>query len=982
MAYEAVKMRVAMGGTRDVAEERRKREREEREARERRQAAEWEAERQRLAELEKRNAESLRLAERERAQREAERHRRAREEEQQRREEAERELAFTRRAEAEERKRRAEAKKKAQHQKAMEEEERERKKEEGWQAIQQKIAETKQKRRRKEAEEAQCRLVEQEEMKHREVEREAARQRLADEEERKSEMEAEREKKHREEVERAAARQRLAKEEERQRREEAEKELTRKRQAEAEERKRRAEAKREAQRQKAAEEERQHRQKAELEIVRQRIAEKRHREEAKEQAIMEAEQQKLVHQEEQKQREEAEWNMFQQRMAEEEQQRHREEAKDVALQERHQKEEMEREAERQELAEEVKKEEMKCREEERALNEYKNNPIGKVKCSGQEYEDAINENKEVSLQSSFTHQLTIPLKIVQIPSSSVEDRLTTFSAENQVTSTNYPTVEDLDSVKDDSDGSLEDDASSNSDDDDVPEMVNPVDEVYRQIWAMEFSDDKANDQEWLMKAQTFCLFHFSKEKGLNETQLDMLLYDLSSASFLSDSKEFFRLTKGLAALCIVSSEAGSEDETLQTSSLRGLLYCCGIKCGYLKTVHVNMMSVDDKELLQMVPSLTEASLHCLVSLSSPSTSFSVDSDQLRQSIHYIETHQVPLKVVKDAITYNPQFLMKSLQSSIEKRSDKSLVQLVRELSQNQFSGESKLLSGGILMTIMDCMSSQKIEHMQTTSLTEARKALTEESLAEAREALIRLSGVSISVKDDLASVVSYLSYALYASKKYKPRLTQLISLSILLLSHEQKKNCLLEVLTGEGKSCIIAMFAAALGMLGKKVDIVTSSSVLAQRDAKVWADFYAAFALTATHNTETKERLTTRQKSKADKKRESIYSHNIVYGTVGSFSADILREKFEMREVRGDRGFQAAIVDEVDMLMMDEGVQFTYLSHRLALLRHIEPIIALVWAAVRKHSPLLTVDGEVLFADVANYFDEVVPDDINTGNFP
>ena len=46
------------------------------------------------------------------------------------------------------------------------------------------------------------------------------------------------------------------------------------------------------------------------------------------------------------------------------------------------------------------------------------------------------------------------------------------------------------------------------------------------------------------------------------------------------------------------------------------------------------------------------------------------------------------------------------------------------------------------------------------------------------------------------------------------------------------KGRLLENLTGEGKSCVIAMVAAAYALLGRTVDIVTSSPVLSQRNAE------------------------------------------------------------------------------------------------------------------------------------------------------
>ena len=59
------------------------------------------------------------------------------------------------------------------------------------------------------------------------------------------------------------------------------------------------------------------------------------------------------------------------------------------------------------------------------------------------------------------------------------------------------------------------------------------------------------------------------------------------------------------------------------------------------------------------------------------------------------------------------------------------------------------------------------------------------------------------------------------------------------------KDCgtLSQISTGEGKSLIVAMLAVVQGLGGKKVDIMTSSEILAKRDASEKESFYKLFGL-------------------------------------------------------------------------------------------------------------------------------------------
>ena len=74
-------------------------------------------------------------------------------------------------------------------------------------------------------------------------------------------------------------------------------------------------------------------------------------------------------------------------------------------------------------------------------------------------------------------------------------------------------------------------------------------------------------------------------------------------------------------------------------------------------------------------------------------------------------------------------------------------------------------------------------------------------------------------------------------KHWSPRKTQVVGLIILILTGCEHSNRLLEMQTGEGKSCLVALYAVVLCIQNKKVDVVTSSPVLALRDVEIGRHF-------------------------------------------------------------------------------------------------------------------------------------------------
>ncbi|TKS66008.1 Low choriolytic enzyme [Collichthys lucidus] len=220
---------------------------------------------------------------------------------------------------------------------------------------------------------------------------------------------------------------------------------------------------------------------------------------------------------------------------------------------------------------------------------------------------------------------------------------------------------------------------------------------------------------------------------------------------------------------------------------------------------------------------------------------------------------------------------------------------------------------------------------------------------------------------DLQEFLAVLCNAVHlhkAGRKWWPRATQMISWCLLVLSDTGK---LLEMGTGEGKSCVIAMFAVLRVLRGEKVDVVSSSSVLCQRDAKEWTNFYKYFGVTADTNTN----------KTTDEDRKECYQKDVVYGTIEAFAADHLRQIFEMKDVRPDRSYQCIIIDEVDSLLLDQGVQLTYLSSPMVSMQHLNIILAMIWGNVSQYGFLSTGHQSFVQGPPASFF-KAIFDSIDT----
>ena len=170
-------------------------------------------------------------------------------------------------------------------------------------------------------------------------------------------------------------------------------------------------------------------------------------------------------------------------------------------------------------------------------------------------------------------------------------------------------------------------------------------------------------------------------------------------------------------------------------------------------------------------------------------------------------------------------------------------------------------------------------------------------------------------KDFDQKLISFMIIAHEEIYSQTPRAIQIICLLFYLEGYKKNYNLILEVLTGEGKTLTISFLALYLSLVGNKVDILTSSPVLAQRDAKEREKFYNRFGITCDYcRFDSKNDINPFENSE---NQFDCYKADIVYGDGTNFIGDILRSEFMGRKGRGNRPFHNIIIDEIDNICID-----------------------------------------------------------------
>src|SRR6267378_4239383 len=128
-----------------------------------------------------------------------------------------------------------------------------------------------------------------------------------------------------------------------------------------------------------------------------------------------------------------------------------------------------------------------------------------------------------------------------------------------------------------------------------------------------------------------------------------------------------------------------------------------------------------------------------------------------------------------------------------------------------------------------------------------------------------------------------------------------------VILHEGK---IAEMATGEGKTLVATLPLYLNALTGRGVHLVTVNDYLARRDAEWMGQLYTFLGLT----------VGCIQHDQSPEVRREQYALDITYGTNSEFGFDYLRDNgmATTREQQVQRGYNYAIVDEVDSILIDE----------------------------------------------------------------
>ncbi|MGH7742488.1 MAG: preprotein translocase subunit SecA, partial [Candidatus Eiseniibacteriota bacterium] len=173
-----------------------------------------------------------------------------------------------------------------------------------------------------------------------------------------------------------------------------------------------------------------------------------------------------------------------------------------------------------------------------------------------------------------------------------------------------------------------------------------------------------------------------------------------------------------------------------------------------------------------------------------------------------------------------------------------------------------------------------------------------------------------------------------------------------------------EMATGEGKTLVATMPLYLNALAGKGAHLVTVNDYLARRDSDWMGEIYKLLGMSVGCIQNAMDPPTRRQQ----------YECDITYGTNNEFGFDYLRDNMAVRpEHKVQRGFEYAIVDEVDSVLIDEARTPLIISgpveHSDQAFDELKPLVERLVKAQTGWVNRVLGEGEALLKDSDKEFD-------------
>jgi len=180
-----------------------------------------------------------------------------------------------------------------------------------------------------------------------------------------------------------------------------------------------------------------------------------------------------------------------------------------------------------------------------------------------------------------------------------------------------------------------------------------------------------------------------------------------------------------------------------------------------------------------------------------------------------------------------------------------------------------------------------------------------------------------------------------------------------------------EMRTGEGKTLVAPLAAAANALAGDGVHVITVNDYLARRDAQWMGPLFSFLGISLGVITHDASYLYDAEYSSGEERtarlrpvtRREAYAADVTYGTNNEFGFDYLRDNMVTElEARVQRGHAFAIVDEVDNILIDEARTPLIISGQAAESQDLYQVFAKLVPRL-KERPVGALEGGDYFVD-------------------